>query len=176
MVQAAAAAADPFRQAQPRPDGPPGNPKGIRSVADIVRTQARFINRQRGSGTRLAMEQMLKDQGIDRGDIVGFYSEEFTHLAVAAAVASGMADVGLGIEAAATKLRLEFIPLFTEDYYLLVKSEAIEQKNIADLIDVLTSPSFRSLVDSIPGYDVSGAGTIKTIGEAALGNGADTTP
>ena len=68
----------------------PGNPKSIRSMADIVRTKARFINRQRGSGTRLAMEKMLKDQGIDRGEIDGFYSEEFTHLAVAAAVASGM--------------------------------------------------------------------------------------
>ncbi len=145
----------------------PGNPKSIRSMADIVRTKARFINRQRGSGTRLAMEKMLKDQGIDRGEIDGFYSEEFTHLAVAAAVASGMADVGLGIEAAAKKLRLEFIPLFTEDYYLLVKKEAIEQKNIADLIDVLKSTTFRSLVDSIPGYDAAGAGTVKTIGEAA---------
>ena len=136
-------------------------------MADIVRTKARFINRQRGSGTRLAVEKILKDQGIDRSEIVGFYSEEFTHLAVAAAVASGMADVGLGIEAAAKRLRLEFIPLFTEDYYLLVKKEAIEQKNIADLIDVLKSATFRSLVEGIPGYDAAGAGTVKTIGEAA---------
>jgi putative molybdopterin biosynthesis protein len=145
----------------------PGNPKGICSMADIVRTKARFINRQRGSGTRLAVEKILKDQGIDRSEIVGFYSEEFTHLAVAAAVASGMADVGLGIEAAAKRLRLEFIPLFTEDYYLLVKKEAIDQKNIADLIDVLKSATFHSLVGSVPGYDAVGAGTVKTIGEAA---------
>ena len=62
---------------------------------------------------------------------------------------------------------MEFIPLFTEDYYLLVKKEAIEQKNIADLIDVLKSATFRSLVDSIPGYDAAGAGAVKTIGEAA---------
>jgi putative molybdopterin biosynthesis protein len=145
----------------------PGNPKGIRSMADIVRTKARFINRQRGSGTRLAVEKMLKDQGIDRGEIVGFYAEEFTHLAVAAAVASGMADVGLGIEAAATKLRLEFIPMFTEDYYLLTKKEALEQKNIAELIEVLKSDNFRRLVAGIPGYDSAGAGDIRTIGEAA---------
>jgi putative molybdopterin biosynthesis protein len=78
-----------------------------------------------------------------------------------------MADVGLGIEAAAKRLRLEFIPLFTEDYYLLVKKEAIEQKNIADLIDVLKSATFRSLVGSVPGYDAAGAGAVKTIGEAA---------
>lgn len=143
----------------------PGNPKGIRGLQDIVRTKARFINRQRGSGTRLAVEKMLAEQGIDRGEIVGFYSEEFTHLAVAAAVASGMADVGVGIEAAARKLRLTFIPLFTEDYYLLVKKEALEQKNVADLIAVLESTTFRSLVDAIPGYDVREAGVIKTIGE-----------
>ena len=145
---------------------PSGNPQKIRSIADIARTQARFINRQRGSGTRLALEKMLRDQGIDRGEIVGFYAEEFTHLAVAAAVASGVADVGLGIEAAARKLRLEFIPLFTEDYYLLIKREATEQKNIAELIDVLKSETFSSLVASIPGYDPSGAGAVKTIGEA----------
>jgi molybdate transport repressor ModE-like protein len=146
---------------------PSGNPQEIRSIADVARTQARFINRQRGSGTRLALEKMLRDQGIDRGQIVGFYGEEFTHLAVAAAVASGVADVGLGIEAAARKLRLEFIPLFTEDYYLLIKREAAEQKNIAELIEVLKSDIFSSLVSSIPGYDPSGAGAVKTIGEAA---------
>jgi putative molybdopterin biosynthesis protein len=146
---------------------PPGNPKEIHTIAQVARTKARFINRQRGSGTRLALEKMLRDQGIDRAEIVGFYAEEFTHLAVAAAVASGMADVGLGIEAAASKLRLEFIPLFTEDYYLLTRKEATEQKNIAELIDVLKNDIFSSLVASIPGYDATGAGTIKTIGDAA---------
>lgn len=143
----------------------PDNPKGIRDLHDIVRTKARFINRQRGSGTRLALERMLKEQGIDRAEITGFYSEEFTHLAVAAAVASGMADVGLGIEAAAKKLRLQFIPMFSEDYYLLVKKELLEQKNIADLIDVLKSDTFRSLVGMIPGYDAAETGAIKAIGE-----------
>lgn len=143
----------------------PGNPKGIHSLQDLVRTGARFINRQRGSGTRLSVEKMLKEHGIDRGDIAGFYSEEFTHLAVAAAVASGMADAGVGIEAAARKLRLEFTPLFTEDYYLLVKKEALDLKNVADLIDVLKSPAFSLLVNSIPGYDGREAGVVKTIGE-----------
>src|SRR5579884_3786696 len=133
----------------------------------IVRTKARFINRQRGSGTRLAVEKLLKDQGIDRAEIVGFYSEEFTHLAVAAAVASGMADVGIGIEAAARKLRLQFIPMFTEDYYLLAKKETLEQKNVMDLLDILKSAAFRSLVSGIPGYDATGAGTVKTIAEAS---------
>jgi putative molybdopterin biosynthesis protein len=145
----------------------PDNPKGIENFQDIVRTKARFINRQRGSGTRLAVEKLLKDQGIDRAEIVGFYSEEFTHLAVAAAVASGMADVGIGIEAAARKLRLQFIPMFTEDYYLLAKKETLEQKNVMDLLDILKSAAFRSLVSGIPGYDATGAGTVKTIAEAS---------
>jgi putative molybdopterin biosynthesis protein len=145
----------------------PGNPKGIMTIADLVRTKARFINRQRGSGTRLAVERMLRDQGIDRSEIDGFYAEEFTHLAVAAAVASGMADVGMGIEAAACKLGLDFIPIFTEDYYLLAKRESLDSKSIAELIEVLGGPAFRSLVTGMPGYDASDAGTIKTIGEAA---------
>ncbi|HEU0217843.1 MAG TPA: substrate-binding domain-containing protein [Stellaceae bacterium] len=149
----------------------PGNPIGVRSIGDIVRTQARFINRQRGSGTRLALERMLKDQSIDRGEIAGFYSEEFTHLAVAAAVASGMADVGMGIEAAAAKLGLEFIPIFTEDYYLLTKREALEQKSIVELVAILSSSAFRDLVSGIPGYDAGGAGTIKMIGETTPGDG-----
>lgn len=144
----------------------PDNPMDIRSIEDIVRKRARLINRQRGSGTRLAFERMLRDRGIERGEITGFYSEEFTHLAVAAAVASGMADVGVGIEAAAKKLRLEFIPLFTEDYYLLVKKEALEQKHIAELIEVLKSAEFRALAAAIPGYDAAAAGLVKTIGEA----------
>jgi putative molybdopterin biosynthesis protein len=143
------------------------NPKGIHDLNDIVRTKARFINRQRGSGTRIAVERMLKDQGIDRADIIGFYSEEFTHLAVAAAVASGMADVGFGIEAAAKKLRLHFIPMFSEEYYLLAKKEALEQRNVLDLLGVLKSDTFQNLVSAIPGYDAAEAGTIKTIGEGS---------
>jgi putative molybdopterin biosynthesis protein len=149
----------------------PGNPIGVRSIGDIVRTQARFINRQRGSGTRLALERMLKDQGIDRGDISGFYSEEFTHLAVAAAVASGMADVAMGIEAAASRLGLEFIPIFTEDYYLLAKREALEQKSIGELVEILGSSAFRALVARIPGYDADSAGAIKMIGETTPADG-----
>jgi putative molybdopterin biosynthesis protein len=136
-------------------DGDEGDAGGLRGA-----------QRQRGSGTRLAFERLLADQGIERSEIAGFYSEEFTHLAVAAAVASGMADVGLGIEAAAKKLRLDFIPLFTEDYYLLAKKETLEQKNVTDLVEMLQSPAFRALVEAIPGYDASGAGTIRTLGEA----------
>src|SRR5215467_8218044 len=87
-----------------------GNPLGIHTLKDIAAKGARFINRQRGSGTHLALQRMLQEQNIEPAQINGYYTEEFTHLAVAAAIASGVASVGIGIEAAARRLKLDFIP------------------------------------------------------------------
>src|SRR5215469_9673951 len=126
-----------------------GNPLGSGALQDVVASDARFINRQRGSGTRLALEHMLQEQGIDRAEIKGYYTEEFTHLAVAAAVASGVADVAIGIEAAARRLKLDFIPLFVEDYYLLGKRETIERDDIASVVASLKSPEFAAHVRGI---------------------------
>jgi molybdate transport repressor ModE-like protein len=142
-----------------------GNPLGITTLKDVAAKGARFINRQRGSGTRLALERMLQEQGIDRAEINGFYAEEFTHLAVAAAIASGVADVGIGIEAAARRLKLDFIPLFVEDYYLLGKRETIERADIEAIIAILTSPGFTALVNGIPGYDVSRTGEVSNVSD-----------
>ena len=141
----------------------PGNPLGIRSLADVATMKARFINRQRGSGTHLAFDKMLQDSGVDRSNINGYYTEEFTHLAVAAAVAGGVADVGLGIEAAARKLKMDFIPLFHEDYYLLAKRETIERDNVKNIISVLKTEAFRRIVDAFPGYEASLAGSVVTL-------------
>jgi putative molybdopterin biosynthesis protein len=141
----------------------PGNPLDIRSLADVARTKARFINRQRGSGTHLALDKMLADGGIDRGEISGYYTEEFTHLAVAAAIAGGVADVGLGIEAAARKLKMDFIPLFHEDYYLLAKRETIEREDVQRIIAVLKTEGFREIVAAFPGYEASVAGSVVTL-------------
>ncbi len=141
----------------------PGNPLGIRSLADVARTKARFINRQRGSGTHLALDKMLTDGGIDKGDISGYYTEEFTHLAVAAAIAGGVADVGLGIEAAARRLKMDFIPLFHEDYYLLAKRETIEREDVQNVVAVLKTEAFRKIVAAFPGYEASVAGSIVTL-------------
>jgi molybdate-binding protein len=143
----------------------PGNPLGILSLADIPRTKARFINRQRGSGTHLAFNQLLADAGIDKSEISGYYTEEFTQLAVAAAVAGGVADVGLGIEAASRRLKTHFIPLFSEDYYLLAKRETIEQQDVQNLIAVLKTDAFRKIVASFPGYGASLAGSVVTLDE-----------
>lgn len=144
---------------------PPGNPLGIKTIKDIATKKARFINRQRGSGTHLAFERMLQDQGIDRAEINGYYTEEFTHLAVAAAVASGVADVGIGIEAAARRLKLDFIPLFLEDYYLLGKRETIERNDIENIIASLKSPKFAEQVRGIPGYDTTRTGEIANVSD-----------
>jgi molybdate transport repressor ModE-like protein len=144
---------------------PASNPLNITTIRDIATKNARFINRQRGSGTHLAFERMLQDQGIDRADIQGYYTEEFTHLAVAAAVASGVADVGIGIEAAARRLKLDFIPLFLEDYYLLGKRETIEREDIKEIITSLKSPKFADHVRGIPGYDTMRTGEITNISD-----------
>jgi putative molybdopterin biosynthesis protein len=138
----------------------PGNPLGIRNLADIVRTKARLINRERGSGTRIILEKLLADAGVEKSYITGYYTEEFTHLAVAAAVAGGVADIGLGIESAARKLKLDFIPLFHEDYYFLAKREIIEREDIQDIVAVLRTENFRSIASAFPGYDASDAGAI----------------
>jgi len=150
----------------------PGNPLRIRSLGDVARTRARFINRQRGSGTHLALDKMLADGGIDKNEISGYYTEEFTHLAVAAAVAGGVADVGLGIEAAARRLKIDFVPLFHEDYFLLAKRETIERDDVQSIISVFKTDAFRKIVAGFPGYEASAAGAVVTLDEAMAGEPA----
>ena len=142
-----------------------GNPLGIATLKDVAANGARFINRQRGSGTRLALERMMQEQGIHHAEIKGYYTEEFTHLAVAAAIASGVADAGIGIEAAARRLKLDFIPLFVEDYYLLAKRETIERDDVKAIVSILKSPDFAALVRSIPGYDTSRTGEVTNVSD-----------
>jgi len=142
-----------------------GNPLGIASLEDVANRGARFINRQRGSGTRLALDRMMQERGIDRADIRGYYTEEFTHLAVAAAIASGVADAGIGIEAAARRLKLDFIPLFVEDYYLLGKRETVERSDVDAIVAILKSPDFAALVHGVPGYDTSRTGEVRNVSD-----------
>ncbi|MGD9952129.1 MAG: substrate-binding domain-containing protein [Burkholderiales bacterium] len=100
-----------------------GNPKAIASLADLVRPGVRFVNRQRGSGSRLELDQLLAGAGIDASRIDGYQNEEFTHLAVAATIAGGRADAGFGVKAAAAEYELDFLPLLTERYYLAGRRE-----------------------------------------------------
>jgi putative molybdopterin biosynthesis protein len=135
-----------------------GNPKGIKSLEDLTRPEVQFVNRQRGAGTRVLLDYHLNRLGIPGNNILGYNQEEYTHLGIAAAVASSRADCGLGIAAAAQALDLDFIPLFNERYDLVIPKEYAESELLAPLFTVLADPAFRKSVADLPGYDVSRMG------------------
>jgi putative molybdopterin biosynthesis protein len=137
-----------------------GNTMGLKGLDDLVREDIRIINRQRGSGTRVLLDYQLGKLGIDVGSINGYELEEYTHLGVAAAVASDRADCGLGVEAAATGLHLDFIPLFQERYDLVIPVEFAESELLSPLFDLLENEAFKEVVRKMPGYDVSRMGKI----------------
>jgi putative molybdopterin biosynthesis protein len=137
---------------------PPGNPRGLRGLADLARPGVRFVNRQKGSGTRVLLDYHLARAGIEPAAIGGYEREEFTHMAVAAAVLSGAADVGLGILAAAHALGLEFVPLFQERYDLAVPRRHWESELLAPLRHAIASPEYRAAVIALGGYDVRDMG------------------
>jgi putative molybdopterin biosynthesis protein len=139
---------------------PKGNPKEIESLNDLTREDVTFINRQRGAGTRVLLDYHLKEMGISNKKIKGYEREEYTHLAVAAAVSSGWADCGLGIHAAASALELDFIPLFQERYDLIIPRNHYESSLLVPLLEILKDPDFRHSVDALPGYDTSSMGEI----------------
>jgi putative molybdopterin biosynthesis protein len=137
-----------------------GNPKGIKGLQGLTNPQIQFVNRQRGAGTRVLLDYHLSLMTIPPERIVGYSQEEYTHLGVAAAIASGRADCGLGIAAAAQALDLEFIPLFQERYDLVIPKQFAEDELLAPLFDLLAEQRFRDAVSQLPGYDVSVMGTI----------------
>ena len=138
----------------------PGNPKAILSLADLARPDITFINRQRGAGTRVLLDYLLEKIAIPIAIVNGYNQEEYTHLAVAAAIASGRADTGLGIAAAAQALGLDFIPLYQEPYHLVIPQEQYEGNLLAPLLQILTELDFRKAVSAMPGYDVSQMGEV----------------
>lgn len=138
----------------------PGNPKNIRTLEDLTREDVQFVNRQRGAGTRVLLDYELKKRGINPRHIRGYRRIEYTHLAVAAAVKSGAADVGLGILAAARALGLDFIPLFRERYDLIIPWEYYESDILAPVLDILHSDRFREAVEALGGYDTSIMGKV----------------
>jgi putative molybdopterin biosynthesis protein len=139
---------------------PPGNPQGIRGLADLARADVRFVNRQRGAGTRVLLDYHLQQIGVEPSAVRGYDQEEYTHLAVAAAVASGRAGCGLGVMAAARALELDFVPLFTERYELIIPCEHLNGDLLAPLFDLMADTSFRQAVQSLDGYDVEDMGRI----------------
>ncbi|HMB22756.1 MAG TPA: substrate-binding domain-containing protein, partial [Anaerolineales bacterium] len=137
-----------------------GNPKGVKRLADLTNPDIRFMNRQRGAGTRVLLDYHLNLMTIVPEHIVGYSQEEYTHLGVAAAVASGRADCGLGIAAAAQALDLDFIPLFQERYDLVTPKQFAESDLLAPLFGLLADRRFREVVSQLTGYDVSVMGTL----------------
>ncbi|MCX6030794.1 MAG: hypothetical protein NT169_16050 [Chloroflexi bacterium] len=131
---------------------PQGNPKGIRALADLARPDVVFINRQRGAGTRVLLDYRLKHAGINPRAIQGYERQEFTHLAVAAAVASGAADCGMGILAAARALGLDFVPLDHERYDLIIPVQFYESDTLAPLLAIVRDPAFAARVAGLGGY------------------------
>jgi putative molybdopterin biosynthesis protein len=137
-----------------------GNPKSIRSFHDLVRPEVVFVNRQRGAGTRVLLDYYLDREGIPADRIRGYEREEYTHLAVAAQVASGAADCGLGIQAAALALGLDFLPVAREQYDLIVPADQLESPKLRSLREVLGNPEFQAAVMRLPGYGISRMGLL----------------
>ena len=130
----------------------PGNPRGLRGMADLARQGLRFVNRQPGSGTRLLSETLLAQAGVEPERIAGFHGPcEDTHVAVAAAVASGLADAGVGIEAAAVQFGLGFVALADEAYYLVCLKDTLECAGIARLRELLAGAAWAAALSSLAG-------------------------
>lgn len=136
------------------------NPLGIAGVADLARRDVRYVNRQRGSGTRMLLDYELGRAGIAPGSVNGYDREMFTHTAVAAAVASGSADAGLGVMAAAKALGLDFVAVSRERYDLVAQRSFASRRAFEVLLGVLRDPEYRREVEALGGYDLSEAGDL----------------
>jgi putative molybdopterin biosynthesis protein len=146
-----------------------GNPKGIQGLRDLARPGVRFVNRQRGSGTRLVFDQLTARAGIESSRISGYQNEEFTHVAVATAVANGKADAGFGIRAAAAQLGLGFIPLVNERYFLACESARLESAELKKLLSLLRGKPFKTVLAALPGYDSAITGRTMEVEEGLAG-------
>lgn len=141
------------------------NPKKIYTLKDLTRPGIRFINRQAGSGTRYLLDLLLQKEGIAASQIKGYEQCELTHAAVAAYVASDMADVGYGVETPARQFRLDFVPNQTERYFLLCNQAAVESETVQRMLAILRSAAFKAAVDLLPGYQVGDSGIVFELGE-----------
>jgi putative molybdopterin biosynthesis protein len=135
-----------------------GNPLGLAGIEDLGRPGLRYVNRQRGAGTRVLLDHELRRRGIAPGDVTGYQREENTHLAVAAAVAAGRADAGLGILAAARPFGLDFVPVAQEPYDLVVTRDAYDSDVLAPLWTLLADQTFHASVEALAGYSTTETG------------------
>jgi putative molybdopterin biosynthesis protein len=138
----------------------PGNPLLISTLRDLLNKPASFINRQRGSGTRVLFDHLLKQQGIAPEQIYGYAREATTHMAVATAVASGSADAGLGVLSAARALQLEFVPVGAEQYDFAIPQRFLELEQVRAFIATLQSPELRTQLEQLGGYGFEQTGEV----------------
>ena len=144
----------------------PGDPRRLHALRDLVRADVRFIRRQPGSGTRLLFECLLARDGVPVSAIHCCDLEELTHAAVAAYVASGMADAGFALEPPARLYGLDYIPMATERYFFVCRRDTLESGRIDDLLQTLRDPAFRRELDLVPGYDPAFCGKVETLPQA----------
>ncbi|MDE3132187.1 MAG: molybdopterin biosynthesis protein [Acidobacteriota bacterium] len=137
----------------------PGNPHGLAGIADIARPGLRYVNRQRGAGTRVLLDYELDLAGIEPAGIIGYAREEPTHLAVAAAISAGRADCGMGVRAAARAFELDFVPIVQEPYDLIMERATAESELLQPLWALMRTPAFRTAVEALGGYDTSETGS-----------------
>ena len=134
------------------------NPLGIKKFSDIAQDGCRYVNRQKGSGTRILMDYLCSKEKIHSSNIYGYEREEMTHTSVAAQIASGSADAGLGIFSAAQLYGLDFLPICIEEYDLIIPDYAFENGNVAEMLETMKSEEFKNRLLSMGGYTVDGIG------------------
>lgn len=140
-----------------------GNPKHLRGAADLARRGVRFVNRQRGSGTRLLIDQLLRKAAIDPASVRGYADEEFTHVAVAATIAAKRADAGIGVRAAAARFGLDFVPLEREHYWLVLPRRLLRDARVVRLLAALRGEAPRRIARKLTGYDTAAAGELHAL-------------
>jgi molybdate transport repressor ModE-like protein len=142
-----------------------GNPLGIVALPQLLESNVRFVNRDPESGTRMLFEELLAKQGLDVSRIQGHQQVEFTHAAVAAYVASGMADASFGVEAAARQFDLDFVPLVTEDYVFVCHRHSLENPSVQQILAVMRGADFAAAIAALPGYSVTEPGRVSSVEE-----------
>jgi putative molybdopterin biosynthesis protein len=144
-----------------------GNPKRLATLADVAHRHARFVNRQRGSGTRRHIDRLLAQAGVAADAVRGYSTEEHTHLAVAATVATGRADAGFGVHAAAAQFGLDFVPVLREQYWLALRSSVLSSPAGERLVESIGGKPLSRLARKLPGYDLRQSGSVAGADEAS---------
>ncbi len=141
----------------------PGNPRQIHAVEDLARPEVKFVNRQPGSGTRVFLDAQLRKNKIDSARIAGYADERSTHSEIAAQVAESRADTGIGLEAAAKVYGLDFIPLTTERYDLVLRESTFQLAPVRQMLDWLNSEAFHDLLRRLGGYEHTQSGLVNWV-------------